>query len=91
MAKERAEKTNITTEHKKAFNAIVSGEYRNFALFSCFVNGKPSAAIVPVEEEGDEVKVTPLFVAVTEEMELADHDGNRLGSLSEMRKATHGK
>ena len=91
MAKGRAKKTNITREHKKAFNALVSGEYRNFALFSCFVNGEPSAAIVAVEEEGEEVKVTPLFVAVTEGMELADHDGNRPGSLSEMRKAPHGK
>src|SRR6266508_983049 len=91
MAKGQAKKTNITRRHKKAFNALVSGEYRNFALFSCFVNGEPSAAIVAVEEEGEEVKVTPLFVAVTEGMELADHDGNRPGPLSEMRKAPHGK
>jgi len=91
MAKGRAKKTNITREHKKAFNALVSGEYRNFALFSCFVNGEPSATIVAVEEEGEEVKVTPLFVAVTEGMELADHDGNRPGPFSEMRKAAHGK
>ena len=51
--------TNITEKHREAFNALLSGGVGNFALFSCFVNGEPSAAIV----------------AVTPGMELKDHDG----------------
>ena len=31
--------TNITPNHISAFEALTSGQYRNFALFSCFVNG----------------------------------------------------
>lgn len=34
-------KTNITLEHRAAFNALLSGQYSNFALLSCFVNGQP--------------------------------------------------
>ena len=40
--------TNITPGLQEIFNAITSGEYRNFALFSCFVNGEPAAAIVAI-------------------------------------------
>lgn len=29
--------TNITQAHRAAFNALTSGEFANFALFSCFV------------------------------------------------------
>ena len=29
--------TNITEEHRHAFQARTSGQYHNFALFSCFV------------------------------------------------------
>ena len=103
MAKGRAKKTNITREHKKAFNALVSGEYRNFALFSCFVNGEPSATIVAVEEEGEEVKVTPLFVAVTERNGVSgsrwkpagafvgDEEGGRTGSEWAKRRVEPGE
>ena len=45
--------TNITAEHKAIFEALTSGDYRNFALFSCFVNGEPAAAIVAVNPDGD--------------------------------------
>ena len=38
--------TNITADHCAAFEALTSGDYANFALFSCFVNGEPAAAIV---------------------------------------------
>ena len=40
--------TNITDEHKRVFEALKSGEYRNFALVSCFVDGEPAAAIATV-------------------------------------------
>ena len=67
--------TNITTVHKQAFEALTSGEYDNFALLSCFVNGDPAAAIVAVNRDGEEYLLTPLFVSVTDAMSLADHDG----------------
>jgi hypothetical protein len=57
--------TNITAEHRAAFEALVSGDYANFALFSCFVNGEPGAAIVAVSEDGGKYTYTPLFVSVT--------------------------
>ena len=67
--------TNITTVHKQAFEALTSGEYDNFALLSCFVNGDPAAAIVAVHRDAGEYLLTPLFVSVTDAMCLADHDG----------------
>ena len=68
--------TNILAEHKSAFEALTSGDYSNFALFSCFVNGTPASAIISVnrDDAGDYI-MTPLFVSVTEDMTLTDHDG----------------
>jgi hypothetical protein len=67
--------TNITADHRAAFAALVSGDYRNFALFSCFVNGEPAAAIVAVNEDGGNYAITPLFVSITPALILTDHDG----------------
>ena len=74
--------TNITEEHRRAFEALTSGTHENFALFSCFVAGSPAAAIVavdpspPVEDGGEsEYLISPLFVSVTPDMKLTDHDG----------------
>jgi len=67
--------TNITGAHTDAFNALTSGNFANFALFSCFVNGAPASCIVAVTEEGDQVLITPLFVSITRDMVLTDHDG----------------
>lgn len=70
--------TNIRPDHVSAFEALTSGDFRNFALFSCFVNGTPAAAIVaitpPADETGD-YTITPLFVSVTADMALTDHQG----------------
>ena len=67
--------TNITADHRAAFEALVSGDYANFALFSCFVNGEPAAAICAVHRDGDGYVIAPLFVSVTPSLELTDHDG----------------
>ena len=69
--------TNILPEHVSAFEALTSGDFGNFALFSCFVNGAPATAIVAVgqNEAGDDILITPLFVSVTPDMILTDHDG----------------
>ncbi|MFM8751317.1 hypothetical protein [Rhabdaerophilum sp.] len=69
--------THITPAHREAFNAPSSGDFSNFALFSCFVDGRPSAAIVAAEQTGAEYVMSPLFVAVTPDMVLTDHDGRR--------------
>jgi hypothetical protein len=67
--------TNITPDHQRAFEALTSGEFQNFALFSCFADGAPAAAICAVSEEGGEYRIQPLFVSVTDTMRLTDHDG----------------
>lgn len=69
--------TNITPDLKAKFDALASGKFSNFALFSCFIDSKPGAAIVAVnqEEPGGEVTITPLFVSITEGMVLTDHEG----------------
>lgn len=60
-------KTNITEAHKHAFNELVSGA-SGYALFSCFVDGKPSAVIVRVTADKKKMYyIEPLFVAVTPE------------------------
>ena len=43
--------TNISPEHRDSFKALTSGDYANFALFSCFVNGEPASAIVAVTKD----------------------------------------
>jgi hypothetical protein len=76
-------RTNTTTADREAFDALVSGEYENFCLFSCFVNGKPASAICAIDEDGcdeGEMNVTPLFVTVTDDMIITDHEGR--GNLS---------
>ena len=74
--------TNITEQYRHACQALTSGGYDNFALFSCFIDGSPAAAIVTVNEcppargGGEpEYQITPVFVSITEDMVLIDHDG----------------
>lgn len=74
--------THITDAHRHAFQALTSGRYDNFALFSCRVDGSPATAIVTVNEcppaeegGGPEYQVTPIFVSITDGMVLTDHDG----------------
>lgn len=74
--------THITEHHVSAFTALTSGDYANFALFSCHVNGQPAAAIVAVTPDGDDFTITPLFVSVTPDMILTDHDGVLAGGAS---------
>jgi hypothetical protein len=66
--------TNITRSHKKAFVALTSGHYHNFALVSCFVNGEPAAAIAAIREDDGCICIQPLFVSITPAMILTNHD-----------------
>ena len=68
--------TKITESHRDAFEALMSGQFGNFALVSCFVDGQPAAAIATVNEEQGIFTITPLFVSITPEMTLTDHDGS---------------
>ena len=60
-------RTHITDEHRRAFEALTSGRYENFCLFSCEANGHPAAVTVEPPPGGTgeaEYIVTPLFVSV---------------------------
>jgi len=74
--------TNITDEHRRAFEAIASGGFNNFALMSCFYDGEPTAAVVCITSCGEEYDLTPIVVFPTERMlvRLKDHD-NRTPEL----------
>ena len=74
--------TNITEQHRRAFEALTSGQYENLCLFSCTANGHPAAAIAAVTVQPapdgtgeDEYTVTPMFVSVGPGITLVDHDG----------------
>lgn len=67
-------RTNIETWHRSSFKQLASNRGQ-FALFSCYVNGEPTAAIVSVERHPGGFDVRPLFVAVTPGMNITDHDG----------------
>jgi hypothetical protein len=43
------------------------------------VNGEPAAAVVAVNNDGDNYAVTPLFVSVTPSLLLTDHDAQPAG------------
>jgi hypothetical protein len=77
--------TNITAEHRAAFEALTSADFENFALFSCFVNGEPAAAIVAINRDGEEYIISPIFVALTPGMTLTDHDGHPCEPLPQGR------
>ena len=67
--------TNITERHKADLEALRDPSYDNFALFSCWCNDVPTSVIVAITEDNGEYHITPLFVAVTDDMRLVDHDG----------------
>lgn len=74
--------TYITEAHRQSFEALTSGRFDNFALFSCFVNGQPASAIVAVSRDGEDYLIEPLFVSITDDMSLTDHDGREPGGAS---------
>jgi hypothetical protein len=51
---------------------ITSQLYDNVSLASCWINGEPGVVIVLIQEAGEgKVAVMPLFVAITEHMEIS--------------------
>jgi hypothetical protein len=72
-ASQRMEKimSFITPGHVRAFQAIRSQLYDNVTLASCKINGEPGVAIVMIEHAGEnKIGVMPLFVALTDSMEI---------------------
>jgi hypothetical protein len=62
----------ITPGHVRAFQAVTTQMYGEVTLASCLINGKPGVALVLVDYAGEgKVAVMPLFVAITEDMEIA--------------------
>jgi hypothetical protein len=61
--------------HRTAFEALTSGDYANFALVSCFVNGEPAAPICAVNRQAIAASLAPLFVRLTPSLELTGLDG----------------
>jgi hypothetical protein len=63
--------SNITPGHVNAFQAVRSQLYDNITLASCTVNREPGVAIVMMEHAGEgKLAIMPLFVAITESMEI---------------------
>jgi hypothetical protein len=61
----------ITPGHVRAFRAVTTQLYGEPTLVSCCINGEPGVAIVLMEHVGEgKVGVMPLFVALTEKMEI---------------------
>jgi hypothetical protein len=73
-----APESNIQPGHRLIFNALTSGLSDEFALMSCFVNGKPTAMIVAAQQTNRGLEIMPLFVSLTEAMAITDHDGDIL-------------
>jgi uracil phosphoribosyltransferase len=80
--------TSITHEHRSAFEALTSGEFSNFALFNCFADGAPAAAICAVNRDGEGFSIRPLFVPVTDSMRLTGHDGRSGGKQLNLTEAS---
>ena len=61
----------IQPGHVRAFQAVTTQMYGDVTLASCLINGKPGVAIVLVDHVGEsKLAVMPLFVAITDDMEI---------------------
>lgn len=82
MARKKGSSTrsNIEPWHRKNFSSLANGRGQ-FALFSCYVNGEPTAAIVAINRHDKQFIVRPLFVAVTPAMNVVDHNGTAIAPL----------
>ena len=74
--------TDITEDHRRAFEALTSGRFDNSCLLSCCGDGETSAAIAavtvnpPAEDGGEpEYVISALFICPIAAMILTDHDG----------------
>jgi hypothetical protein len=76
--------SHITPGHVRAFQAIRSQLYDNITLASCWINGEPGVVIVMVDDAGEgKMAVMPLFVSITEGMDLVLEGERRSGDGGE--------
>ena len=80
------DQTLIPKNVKEIFASLISGMFNNFALIPCTVDGRPSSAIVSYHEDGDDVYMTPHFVALDDKMLFTDIDGNSPGEDPDDKK-----
>lgn len=86
-------RTHITEEFKDLFQALRSGQFDNFYLTSCFLNGQPACAIAVVNTLANDggaepvFSVTPVFVSVTPDMVLTDHGGRPVAHCINCRES----
>src|SRR2546430_526901 len=71
----------ITPGHLRAFQAVTTQLYGDVTFASCRIDGAPGVAIVLIEHVGEgKVAVMPLFVAITNEMNVTfDGEGGEGG------------
>ncbi len=75
--------TEAILAYSQAFVALMSGDYGNFRLWPCKVNGEPTLEIVALHEHDEKTIVAqPLFVAITESMVIT-HEKGRTGGGDE--------
>jgi hypothetical protein len=66
-----ASSSYIQPGHVRAFQAVTTQIYGDVTLASCLINGEPGVAIVLVDHVGEgKVAVMPLFVAITDDMDI---------------------
>ena len=65
----------LFAQHQAAFEAICEAGGENFAVYPCYVDGEPTSAIVFMRMLGNQIAVTPLFIAPTDAMEIFGHNG----------------
>jgi hypothetical protein len=82
--------SHITPGHVRAYQAVTSQLYDNIALWSCWIDGEPGVAIVMVDHVGEgKVAVMPLFVAITEAMQVSfDSEAGGSGGGGGPRRST---
>lgn len=75
---EQRSTSTITAGHEMAFAWLRHDTNTPFGLVSCYVNGQPSALIVPAKPHADarQVEIMPLFVALTDGMRVTSPDGD---------------
>ena len=56
----------ITDADSATFEAVTSGQYGNFALLSCQLDGDPVTVVCALVSAGGTVDVHPLYIAVTD-------------------------
>jgi hypothetical protein len=72
--------SHIQPWHIMSYEALTSGSSQSFGLIPCFVGTTPSVAIAMFQEHSGSVHVMPLFVALTDDMNVTYPDRSSGGT-----------